>query len=134
MHCTLLLATLASAGCKTMRPVTLDQLNLLGADRVWVTASDHSVALMWEPKVVGDTLVGYIGRKRARLPSARLTQLRVRESAPIRTTLLAVGLLGGFIGILTTVGGSGQTQIQGPASGGSADCFKHPDQPGCPGN
>lgn len=131
--CTLLLAALASAACRTMKPVTLDQLSALGPDRVWVTESDQSVVLIDEPKVVGDTLVGYVGRKHERLPSASLKQLRVRTSAPVRTTLLAVGVIGGLVGLLASVGGSGPSQIQGPASGGSADCFKHPDQPGCSG-
>lgn len=134
MHCTLLLATLATAACQTMKSVTLDQLTRLGPDRVWVTASDQSVVLLDEPKVVGDTLVGYVGKKRERLPSASLKQLRVRQSAPVRTTLLTVGILGGLVGVLASIGGSGQSMIQGPASGGSADCFKHPDQPGCPGS
>jgi hypothetical protein len=131
--CTLLFAALASAGCRTMKPVTLDQLSVLGPDRVWVTESDESVVLIFEPKVVGDTLVGYVGRKHQKLPGGDLKQLRVRTSAPIRTTLLTVGLVAAFGGVLAAVSGTGQTQLQGPASGGSADCAKHPDQPGCPG-
>jgi len=131
--CALLLAALSSAGCRTMKPVTLDQLTALGPDRVWVTESDQSVVLLDEPRVVGDTLVGYIGRKHERLPSENLKQIRVRRSAPIRTTLLALGVVGGLGGLLFVAGGSGQSRLQGPASGGSADCYKHPDQPGCEG-
>ena len=129
----LFLAALSSAGCRTMKSVTLNELSTLRADRAWVTARDQSVVLMWEPKVVRDTLVGYIGRKHERLPSENLKQIRVRRSAPIRTTLLALGVVGGLGGLLFVAGGSGQSRLQGPASGGSADCYKHPDQPGCEG-
>lgn len=130
--CTLLLGALA---CKTMKPVTLDQLNVLGADRVWVTASDQSVVLMWEPKVVGDTLVGYIGRQRGTLPSAGFKQLRVQTSAHTRTALLAVGSTAGFIGFLVAIAGSGQSQAPTTTiSGAAGDCSKHPEQPSCDGN
>jgi hypothetical protein len=132
---TLLLAALASAGCKTMRSVTLDQLTVMGADRVWVTARDQSVVLMWEPKVVGDTLVGYVGKRRERLASADLTQLRVRMSAHARTALLAVGATAGLVGLLVVAAGSGQTQAQTTTiSGAPGDCSKHPDLPPCDGN
>jgi hypothetical protein len=130
----LLLAVLASAGCRTMQSVTLDQLSVLGADRVWVTASDQSIVLMYEPKVVGDTLAGYVGRKHEKLPSATLKQLRVRTPAHTRTALLAVGSVAGLIGFLVTVAGSGQTQAQTTTiSGAPGDCSKHPDLPPCNG-
>ena len=129
-----LLAAIAGPSCTTMKSPTLDQLRSLGPDQVWVTESDQSVVLVYEPKVVGDTLVGYIGRHRTKLPSAGIQRLRVREPAPTRTALLAVGLVAGFSGVLVAVSGDGPSQIQGPSNGGSADCFKHPDQPGCPGN
>ena len=131
--CALLLAALASAACKTMKPVELDQLAALNPDRVWVTEADQSVVLLDEPKLLGDTLVGYIGRHRAKLPSAGFKQLRVQTAARARTAVLAVSIVGGLGGLLFVVGGSGQTPLQGPANGGSADCYKHPDQPGCAG-
>ena len=132
--CALLLAALASAACKTMKSVTLDQLNVLGPDRAWVTESDQSVVLMYEPKVVGDTLVGYIGRRHEKLPSAGLKQLRVQTSAPTRTVLLAVGSTAGLIGFLVAVAGSGQSQAPSASSGAPGDCSKHPEQPICNGN
>src|SRR5258705_343296 len=102
----LLLAALSSAACRTMKPVTMDQLSALGPDRVWVTQSDQSVVLLGEPKVVGDTLVGYIGKKHERLPSGEVTQLRVQAPAHTRTALLAVGSAAGLIGFLVTVAGN----------------------------
>jgi hypothetical protein len=133
--CALLLAVLSSAACRSMKSVSLEQLNALAPDRAWVTQSDQSVVLMYEPKVVGDTLVGYIGRKRERLPSAGFEQLRVQTSAHTRTALLVVGSTAGFIGFLVVIAGSGQSQaLTTVPSGAPGDCEKHPDGPGCNGN
>ena len=107
---TLLCAALSSPGCRTMKPVSLEQLTTLGPDRVWVTVSDQSVVLMYEPKVVGDTLVGYIGKQRGRLPGAGVKHLRVQTSAPTRTALLAAGGAAALAGFLVVVAGSGQSQ------------------------
>ena len=132
--CTLLLAALAGAGCSTMKPRTLDQVQALGPDRVWVTNSDQSVVLLDEPRVRGDTLLGYIGRQRTKLPSAEIQELRVRTPDHTRTMLLAGGLVVAFGGVLFTVSGSGPSRVQTPLPGGSGDCLKHPEQPGCNGN
>ena len=129
--CTLVLAALASTACHTMKPVSLEQLNVLRPERAWVTESDRSVVLLDDPKVVGDTLVGYVGRRRAKLPSAELQQLRVRAPAPARTTLLVVGSVAALGGFLIAVAGTGQSQIVTPIAGAPGDCDKHPEQPEC---
>jgi hypothetical protein len=126
-----LLAALASAACHTMKPVSLDQLNVLRPERAWVTESDRSVVLFDDPKVVGDTLVGYVGRHRTKLPSDALKQLRVRTPAPVRTTLLAVGTAAALAGFLVAIAGNGQTQFTTPIAGAPGDCDKHPEQPEC---
>jgi hypothetical protein len=129
--CTLLVVACTSTACHTMKPVSLDQLNALGPDRAWVTESDLSVVLVEEPKMVGDTLRGYVGSHRAKLPSAGLKQLRVRVPAPARTALLAVGSGVAFVGFLVVVAGKGQSQIPTVTRGAPGDCDQHPDQPGC---
>ena len=134
LKCTLLLAAFASTACSTMKSPTLDQLRTLGPDRVWVTQSDESVVLVWEPTVVKDTLVGYIGRRRARLPNAEIQRLRVRAPAHTRTLLLATGLALGFGGILFVVSGNAPGRANTPFQGGSGDCTENPEQSGCNGN
>ena len=134
LRCTLLLAAFASTACSTMKSPTLDQLRTLGPDRVWVTQSDESVVLLYETKVVKDTLMGYIGRRRAKLPSTEIQHLRVRAPAHTRTMLLASSLVLGFGGVLFAVSGTGPSRVQGPLQGGSGDCLKHPEQSGCNGN
>ena len=132
--CALFLSALAGAACTTMKSPTLDQLRTLGPDRVWVTQSDQSVVLLYEPRVVRDTLVGYVGMQRAKVPGSGIQRLRVRVSAPARTMLLAGGLIAGFGGVLFAVSGHGPGHVQAPLPGGSGDCLKHPEQPGCNGN
>jgi len=130
----LLLAAIAGAACTTMKSPTLDQLQALGPDRVWVTQSDQSVVLLYEPRVERDTLVGYIGMRRAKVPGAGIQRLRVRVSAPARTMLLAGGLISAFGGVLFAVSGNGPSHVQAPLPGGSGDCIEFPEQPGCNGN
>ena len=133
LACVVVLAALTSTACRTTRVVSLEQLRLISPDRVWVTDSDQSVVLVDEPKVVGDTLMGYIGRHRTKLPNAGLKQVRVSVSAPARTALLAVGSGAAFVGFLVMVGGNGQSQILPVTAGAPGDCDKHPEQPGCSG-
>jgi len=133
LPCALLVAALTSAACRTTKLVSLEQLSVLSPDRAWVTDSDRSVVLVDEPKVVGDTLVGYIGRHRTKLPHAGLKQVRVSVSAPARTALLAVGSGAAFVGFLVMVGGNGHTEVLTVTAGAPGDCDKHPEQPGCNG-
>ncbi len=117
-----------------MKPRTLQQIPEQAPECIWVTQSDHSVVLLYEPRVVRDTLVGYVGSQRTKLPTAEIRHLHVRESAPGRTMLLAAGLVVGFAGVLYTVSGTGQSRAQAPLPGGSGDCSDHPEQRGCNGN
>lgn len=50
---TMLLAALTSTACRTMKPVSLEQLNVLKPDRVWVTDADRPVVVVSGPHVVG---------------------------------------------------------------------------------
>ena len=132
--CAPLLAALAGAACSTMKPRTLQQIPELAPECIWVTQSDQSVVLLYEPRVVRDTLVGYVGSQRTKFPTAEIQELRVREPAHTRTMLLAAGLVVAFGGVLYAVSGDGPAQIQMPARGGSGDCMDHPEQSGCNGN
>lgn len=133
MRCALLLAAVASAGCKTMRTVALDQVNLLHPESAVVTGSDQSVVLMYEPKVVRDTLVGYVGRHREKVPSARVNEVRVQTAAPVRTAMLVAGLTVGMTGFLVLVAGSGQSAVIVSQTGPPGLCDIAPEQSICTG-
>lgn len=132
--CALLLTTLASAACSRMKTVTLDQMSRLGPERIWVTESDESVVLLYEPKVVRDTLVGYVGKHKEKMPSAGVKQVRVQTAAPTRTAALVVGLTASFVGMLVVVSGNGASQTPTTTiAGAPGDCDKHPEQEVCSG-
>jgi hypothetical protein len=125
---------LCCTACTTMKPRTLQQIPELAPECIWVTQSDQSVILLYEPRVVRDTLVGYVGTQRTKLPPAGIQHLHVRESAEGRTMLLATGIVLAFAGVLYAVSGEGSSRAQAPLPGGSGDCLDHPEQPGCGGN
>jgi len=131
--CTLLLTTLASAACTRMQAVTLDQMTVLGPEKIWVTEHDQSVVLMYEPKIVRDTLTGYVGRYREKMPSARVKEVRVQSKAHTRTALLVAGLAVGLAGFLVVVGGTGQSAVIVSIAGPPGDCEQDPDQAICTG-
>ena len=129
----LLLTTLASAACTTMKPVTLDQMTVLGPEKAWVVEHDQSVVLMYEPKIVRDTLTGYVGRYREKMPSARVKEVRVQTKAPTRTALLVGGIAAGLAGFLVYVAGTGQSAMIVSTTGPPGLCDIDPEQPICTG-
>ena len=133
MRRALLLAAVASSACKTMRTVGLDQVNGLQPESAMVTESDQSIVLMYEPKVVRDTLTGYVGRHREKVAAARVDKVRVQTAAPARTALLVAGLAVGVTGFLVLVGGSGQSALIVSTTGPPGDCDQAPEQSVCTG-
>jgi hypothetical protein len=131
--CNVLLAALASTACTTTRFVTLDQLKVLGPELAWVTASDQSVVLMYEPEVVRDTLTGYVGRHREKVPTARVNKVRVRTAAPARTALLIGGLTAGMATLLVVAASNGQSAKIVSLAGPPGDCDQDPQQAICTG-
>ena len=129
----LLLTTLASAACTTMKPVTLDQMTVLGPEKAWVVEHDQSVVLMYEPKIVRDTLTGYVGRHREKMSSARVKEVRVQTKAPTRTALLVGGIAVGFVGFVVYVAGTGQSAVIVSSTGPPGLCDIDPEQPICTG-
>jgi hypothetical protein len=124
----LILATLSSSACHTMKPVALDQLAGIQPNRVWVKRDHQPAVLVSNPKVFGDTLVGFVNRKYAVMPSASADQVLVKTSAPKRTAvLIAAGavLLGG---VAFRIGGSGapaaptQSKCDINESGSNVEC------------
>jgi hypothetical protein len=127
MGCALLLAALASAACHTMKPIPLDQVNVLKPDRAWVTEGDQSVILVATPQVVGDTLVGYVNGKYEEMPAAQFKQVVVQRPATTRTVLLVSSItvvFGGMVYALTGAHG-------GDKYVGSDFCEEHPEDPAC---
>ena len=129
----LLVVALASAACRTMKSVRLDELKAMNVDRAWVTERDQSVVVMYVPQVVGDTLAGYVNGQLKQLPRTELKQVTVRRPAPMRTALLVAGITVGVGGLLATLSGSGNPPIPTSLTGPPGQCDKNPEDPVCVG-
>jgi hypothetical protein len=129
----LFLAAAASAACSEKRAVPLDQLRTIAPERVWVTGHDQSVVVMYEPKLVRDSLVGYIGRYKEKLPTAGVKEVRMQSPAHVRTALLVGGLAVGFTAFVVMVAGSGESVPIVSTTGPPGLCDIAPDQPVCTG-
>jgi len=128
-----ILASMAGSACKTLKPVSLDQIGSLRPGRVWITDSSQGSAplVVNNPQFVNDTLVGFAGGTYQEIPRSHISGAKVQEPATGRTVLLVVGLtaaVGGFAYAITSSGGN---QINNAQAG---DCDKHPEAAGCNGN
>jgi len=126
MGSALLLATLSSAACHTMKPVTMAELSAMHPQKAWVTETDQSTVVVNGPEVVGDTLVGYVKGVYEEMPSSQLKQVLVEKPATSRTVLLVSAITVGFGGMVYALTGSGSG-----GKGQSDFCDKHPDDPTC---
>ena len=72
---------------------------------VWVTKTDNSALRLQSPRVITDTLSGFVGGEYVEMPLSSVQALRARQAAPGRTVLLVGGLtVAGAIGILVNRG------------------------------
>jgi hypothetical protein len=123
----LIATTLASAGCHTLRQVTLDEVNAFKPGELWVTRADQSVVVVSGPQLLGDTLVGYVQGKFEEMPTANLTKFVMKRPDKGKTTALIIATTVGIAGaafMLTSTGTSTDPKDL-------LDCDDDPDQPGC---
>jgi len=109
--CAALITVLGGGACTTMAPVATPQqfIPVAQPSRIWVTRTDNSKVMIEGPRLMGDTLVGFVaGRyEEMLLPQARSIQFRA--PAPRRTATLVAGavLLGAGIIYMLKSSGSG---------------------------
>jgi hypothetical protein len=113
--CALLIVPLAA--CSTLQPVATPQQFIPTAQptRIWVTRSDNSTMMLEAPRLLGDTLVGFVGGRYQEMLLPQVRWMRVRQPAPRRTTVLVAGLVVLSAGLLAVLSGSGPNG--GPAGG-----------------
>ena len=91
-----LAAAVGSAGCYTMRSVSIDDLSAEKGRRVWVKHVDQSEILVNDAQVFRGNLVGFVEGKYRELAPGDLQQMRVRKLATGRTMGLVAGGVVGF--------------------------------------
>jgi hypothetical protein len=110
-----------------MKPVTMDQLNVMKPDRAWLTESDQTVILVSGPQVLGDTVVGYVNGHYEEMPVAQFTKVLVRTGSTPKTVLLVAVVAAGFGGMaLALTGAKGDTK-----QCDSSYCEEHPEDMCC---
>jgi hypothetical protein len=102
-------ALLASmVGCTTLKPMADGNTYVSTArpSQVWVSTDDGTV-LLDAPRLLGDTLVGFVaGEYREFLPGG-VREVSVRQPAPRRTLLLAGGMVLGSAVLIATLSDTG---------------------------
>ena len=88
----LLLVFGALAGCHTMRDVAPSQLVESSVDHVWVTMADQSTVIVSAPRVMGDTLSGFVEGQYRELHLSDTRAIQQRVLAAGRTTALGVAI------------------------------------------
>jgi hypothetical protein len=81
------------SACFTMRPVATPQEFIPSArpDRIWVTRADNSRLVIEGPRLLGDTLVGWVRGQYQEILLPQTRWMSVRQPAPRRTALLVAG-------------------------------------------
>jgi hypothetical protein len=100
------------SGCSTLQPIAAPRQFIGSAQpaRIWVTRADGSTLAMDSPRLLGDTLVGWVGGRYEEILLPEASRVLGRRPAPRRTAFLiggvvAVGAL--LIGLLASTGPQG---------------------------
>ncbi len=94
--------------CTTLRPVGDANVYLANSrpGHIWVRTIDETWVVE-APRLIGDTLVGFVdGEYREFLPGA-VREVRVREPAPRRTVFLTAGMIAVGAFLIATLASTG---------------------------
>ena len=105
--CVVLVAPLTA--CTTLQPVATPQqfIPTSRPDRIWVTQSDNSTLMFEAPRLLGDTLAGFVGGRYQELLLPAVRWMGVRQPAPRRTTVLVASLVVVGAGLIAMLASSG---------------------------
>jgi len=115
----LILMTLTTAGCHTIRPVGFDQLSAVRPKQVWVTKADQSVVVLAGPQIVNNRLVGFVDDVYQVFSPAEV-QIGIRRPARARTAALVATGTVAAVSLMFVMAGSGN--YQHPCTWDTARC------------
>jgi hypothetical protein len=103
------------AACHTFGPVASpsDFVATRQPQRVWVTETDGSVQIFEGPKLLGDTLAGFVKGEYREVPLADVKQVAARQPAPgrTRTAIIVGGVATVSFMLLVATGGLASSSI-----------------------
>jgi len=114
---------LSAAGCKTMRPANMTSVGT--AHRAWVTLPNQTVVEVSGPKVINDTLVGYVGGEFKEIPASEVKQIRVKDWNRGKTAALGVLGLAAFGATAYAITAGGKSAKD---QGDNVTCVENPDR------
>jgi hypothetical protein len=110
-----------TAACTTLRPVEPDELRGSNPpDRVRVTKTDDSTLVLHTPKVVGDTLIGFVDDTRRAFPLSQTTAIDTWAADPGQTA--AAVIFGGGLGAMTFLVIRATSASSSPRGACTANC------------
>lgn len=95
--------------CSTLQPVATPQQFIPASrpNRIWVTQSDNSTLMFEAPRLLGDTLAGFVGGRYQEVLLPEVRWMGVRQPAPRRTTVLVASLVVVGAGLIAMLASSG---------------------------
>lgn len=107
------LLLIACTGCMTARPVQSprDFLNQKQPGKIWVTGDGSEEITIESPRVLSDTIFGFLNGQAMTYPIASIKQLRAEQLHKGRTAgLVALVVVGGVAAIAAFQGLSGDSE------------------------
>ena len=116
---TVLLMTSFTA-CTTYRPIAArEYIPVSHPSAVYITNADNSITKMQLPKLLGDTLVGYVDGDYREMQLSQVKQMNAKVPAGGRTALaIGAGVLG-VVAIGAVVSGTGSPNLCWDGGGGN---------------
>src|SRR5689334_6619468 len=109
-------AMLGLAGCTHVAPAPLGYLTTHEQKEVWIVRADNdSTVRVFSPRAENDTLMGFVGGTYEEFGKRNIKQLRAKQTAPVRTALLVIGITGATVVAFNQVflSGNGSAIAQG---------------------
>jgi hypothetical protein len=111
---------LSLGACTSFGPVSArEYLPIEHPSNIWITRSDNTVVKMQAPKLLGDTLVGYVNGEFQEMRLSQTKQIQAKRPQPGRTALaVGAGVLA-VAAISAVVAGSGSPCLKWDGSTGT---------------
>ena len=102
-----LLFVMGLTACTRMGPIAArEYIPVSRPSSVWVTRGDNAVVQMQVPRLLGDTLVGYVNGEYQEMILSQTKQVQARVPQPGRTVLAIGAGVAGVVGVAFLIAGT----------------------------
>jgi len=101
------LLVIGLTACSTMGPIAArEYIPVNRPNQIWVTGRDNAVVKVQVPRLLGDTLVGYVNGEYHEMMLSQTKQVRARVPQPGRTVLAIGAGVGAVVGVAYLIAGT----------------------------